>query len=381
MAKRPTKDEAEPLLCNQLKSVRTRLGLSQQELAQAAGVARQTIGGIEAGLYAPSAAVALRLARALGCGMEELFWLKDAPNATVPARRAGSSSAGAQRVLLGQVHGQWVAHPLLGERAFRSEMMPADGIFTASGKENEGTVELLDAPEAVERTIFLAGCSPVLALWARSAERWLPGLRVAWIHANSTQALQALANEEIHMAGLHFGEGNEGEIRRALPKRDISLINFGVWEEGLIVAAGNPKKIRGMRDLTGKNITFINREEGAGARLSFDRLAKEAGLSGNKLRGYDNCVLTHQEIARAVANGAADAGFAAGAVAAAYGLDFIPLQQVRYDLALPTAELERDDIRQMLGTLNHRWVRSQLQVLGGYDTTQTGEIVARLNKP
>ena len=45
-------------LRNQLKAVRTRLGLSQQDLATAAGVARQTIGGIESGTYALSLTVA-----------------------------------------------------------------------------------------------------------------------------------------------------------------------------------------------------------------------------------------------------------------------------------------------------------------------------------
>ena len=70
-----TKDEK--ALRNRLKEVRTRLGKSQQELAQAAGIARQTIGGIEAGTYSVSMAVALKIARALGCRVEELFWLED----------------------------------------------------------------------------------------------------------------------------------------------------------------------------------------------------------------------------------------------------------------------------------------------------------------
>src|SRR5437879_3045534 len=64
-------------VCNNLRATRTRLGRSQQELATAAGVTRQTVGGIEAGLFSPSALVALRLAKALGCRLEELFWLEE----------------------------------------------------------------------------------------------------------------------------------------------------------------------------------------------------------------------------------------------------------------------------------------------------------------
>ena len=83
-------------LRNQLKAVRLRLRMSQQELADAAGVARQTIGGMEAELYSPSAAVALRLARALGCTVEELFWL-ESERETLSAVAAGIGSFACRR--------------------------------------------------------------------------------------------------------------------------------------------------------------------------------------------------------------------------------------------------------------------------------------------
>src|SRR5689334_6786687 len=115
-------------LANNLKATRTRLGLSQQQLAEAAGITRQTIGGIEAGQYAPSATVALRLAKALGCRMEDLFWLEE-NLPTIGARPAGIVPPGTRtRVTLAQVNGQWVAHPLVGAKAFREEMVPADGL-------------------------------------------------------------------------------------------------------------------------------------------------------------------------------------------------------------------------------------------------------------
>src|SRR5436305_5995408 len=100
---------------NQLKAIRTRLGMSQQELAAAAGVARQTIGGIEAELYSPSAAVALRLAKALGCPVEEIFWLTDAEVRVEAAPAGGVGATGPVRVAMAQVGGRWVAHSLEGE--------------------------------------------------------------------------------------------------------------------------------------------------------------------------------------------------------------------------------------------------------------------------
>jgi putative transcriptional regulator len=47
--------------------------MTQQELAEAAGCTRQTIGALEQGGYVPSLALAFRIARAFGVGVEEVF--------------------------------------------------------------------------------------------------------------------------------------------------------------------------------------------------------------------------------------------------------------------------------------------------------------------
>ena len=47
--------------------------MTQQELAQACGVTRQTIIALEAGKYSPSLELAFKLARALGRNLEEVF--------------------------------------------------------------------------------------------------------------------------------------------------------------------------------------------------------------------------------------------------------------------------------------------------------------------
>lgn len=52
---------------------RSDAGLTQEELAQKAGVSRQTIIAIEKGNYAPSVALALRLAKILKTPVETLF--------------------------------------------------------------------------------------------------------------------------------------------------------------------------------------------------------------------------------------------------------------------------------------------------------------------
>jgi molybdate-binding protein/DNA-binding XRE family transcriptional regulator len=372
-------------LSNNLKTTRTRLGLSQQQLAELAGVTRQTIGGIEAGLYAPSAAVALRLAKGLGCRVEDLFWLEeDLP--TVVAWPAGEiPSEIPLRVTLAQVEGRWVAHPLRGEQALRTEMVPADGLGMREANTETLSVKLLDDPENLARSVVIAGCTPSLSLWARSAERWYPGLRVHWVHANSLAALGSLARGEVHAAGLHLcdpvtGEYNVPYVQAMFPNRPVVLITLGWWEEGFLLPPGNPKRLRQAADLVRKDVALVNREEGAGARLLLDTLLRTEGIPPTKVAGYARTVASHQEIARAVASGQADVGVSTASVAAMYGLAFVPLQRVRYDLALRKESLDHEPVRQLLGTLHHRWVRSQLNLLGGFDTTQTGEIVSTIRR-
>jgi putative transcriptional regulator len=60
---------------NQIKDFRVERGLTQDELAQAVGVSRQSIISIERGRYTPSLYLALRIAQFFQCSTDELFKL------------------------------------------------------------------------------------------------------------------------------------------------------------------------------------------------------------------------------------------------------------------------------------------------------------------
>ena len=66
-------------LTNRLKVARAELNLSQEQLAEMAGVTRQTISSIEKGQYNPSTLLALVLARRLSKRVEDLFTLEEQP--------------------------------------------------------------------------------------------------------------------------------------------------------------------------------------------------------------------------------------------------------------------------------------------------------------
>ncbi len=60
-------------LYNRLKEHRARLGVNQQELGRMVGASRQTISLIERGDYSPSVTLALRIAKACGVAVEDIF--------------------------------------------------------------------------------------------------------------------------------------------------------------------------------------------------------------------------------------------------------------------------------------------------------------------
>jgi len=62
-------------LKNRLKVARAEKNISQEELANLAGVTRQTISSIETGQYCPSALLVFQLAKKLNKPVEELFFL------------------------------------------------------------------------------------------------------------------------------------------------------------------------------------------------------------------------------------------------------------------------------------------------------------------
>ncbi len=64
-------------ISNRLKEIRLRKELTQESLAEAVGVTRQTIIAIEKEKFVPSVKLALQLARALDTALEDLFWLED----------------------------------------------------------------------------------------------------------------------------------------------------------------------------------------------------------------------------------------------------------------------------------------------------------------
>lgn len=67
----------EPIITNRVKELRAGRGWTQEELARATGVSRQSINSIERNRYVPSLPLALTFARVFGCATDEIFQLEN----------------------------------------------------------------------------------------------------------------------------------------------------------------------------------------------------------------------------------------------------------------------------------------------------------------
>jgi putative molybdopterin biosynthesis protein len=156
------------------------------------------------------------------------------------------------------------------------------------------------------------------------------------------------------------------------------VVTVAQIEEGLAVRAGNPKGLRGVRDLGRKGVRVVNRDPSAGARRLLDRLLAAEGLRGEAIDGYQREVPGHLDAAHAVASGAADAAVVTCATALALGLDFQPLASERFDLALPKEWLKDPRVARLLDALTSGDFRRELSSIGGYATQRCGSIAAEL---
>ncbi len=102
--------------------------------------------------------------------------------------------------------------------------------------------------------------------------------------------------------------------------------------------------------------------------------ACKAGHSGGGDSGLTTEVLTHGDVAQAVAEGGADVGLAIGAVASNYGLEFVPLQWEPYDLVVTSDVWDEPAVQGLVRWLKLPSSRAMFAVMGGYSATNSGHV-------
>jgi putative molybdopterin biosynthesis protein len=367
---------------SRLADIRKSRGVGASDLARRVRVSRQTIYAIEAGTYVPNTEVALNLARQLEVTVDELFLLQEGIRTKPDSLAAEVLSAAApvkgQPVRVCQIGSRWVSVPVSASPYLLPE---ADGIIQRTGK-TAGRADLVvfAKEEASQKRLVLAGCDPATGLLAHMVEK-ISGVEIVSAAASSKLALTWLSEGKVHIAGSHLEDPKTGEfnlpyIRKQFPDEDFIVITFARWEEGFVVAAGNPKRIRKIEDLARKNVKFANREAGSGSRGLLDQLMQTAKMDAQKVQGYNRIAHGHLAAAYCVVSREADVCLATRSAAQTFGLDFVPLHSERYDLVMRKRTAELPAVKAFLDVLQRATLRRKLEVLAGYDTSQTGTLVA-----
>ena len=367
---------------NRLAEIRKGRGIGASDLARRVAVSRQTIYAIEIGTYVPNTQVALHLARELEVTVDEIFSLGPAAVNSSEAIAAEvlspSPAVKGQPVRICQVGSRWVSIPVSATPYYLPE---ADGIIKKTSRSNgRAGLVVFGKEQASQKRLVLAGCDPATSLLSTMVER-ISGVEIVSAAASSRLALTWLKEGKVHVAGSHLEDAKTGEfnvpfVREMFPGEDMMVVTFARWEEGFVVASGNPKKVLRAEDLAKKQVRLLNRELGSGSRALLDKLLGDSGQPSTTLSGYDRVAFGHLAAAYGVMSGDADVCIATRSAAQTFGLDFVPLHQARYDLVMRKRTADLPVIKSLLDVLQRATLRRKLEVLAGYDTSQTGALVA-----
>ncbi len=228
-------------------------------------------------------------------------------------------------------------------------------------------------PKSKKPAIIFSG-SHDLAL-EEIAEHLSKHVTMLSLPVGSLDGLVNLRQGLCQISGAHIldetGEYNTPTVRHLFPDRDVELVTLAHRTQGLILAAGNPKKIKKVSDIPRGNVKFINRNAGSGTRLWFDAELKKQKIDSNNITGYDKTVKTHSEAAVLISENKGDVSIGLQAAAHQHGLDFIPLFEERYDLILPR-ENERT-LSPLLDYIQTSNFRNGLNTLTGYNASHSGQ--------
>ncbi len=323
----------------------------------------------------------------------ELTALTRGPTAEAVVTRKIFSPAGEDeflRVRLGRVDGSLVATPIRRGAGVIMSLVEADGIALiprfSEGLEagSKVRVELLRSLNEIEDTIVVTGSHDLTLDVLANLLGETGGSRLASANVGSLGGLVALERGEAHMVGTHLldpdtGEYNLSYVRRHV-SRDVTVVTLVHRIQGLIVARGNPLGIASLSDIANRRATFVNRQRGSGTRVLLDHQLLTAHLSPQSIEGYGREEYTHLAVAAAVNSGRADVGLGIQSAARAFDLDFVPLVRERYDLVTPSALLDAEPVKTALAAIRSHAFKERVDELDGYDTRETGKVVAQMSK-
>lgn len=335
---------------DRVRRIRERAGLTQAGLAARAGVSRQLVGAVEAGRNVPAVDAALRIAAALGAGVEELFGPPPGAGAVRPV--LGIPMREGEPVRLVRVGEQLCAAPLGDLVAGDASWSRPDGVA-----EREGVRRL---PGWRDDGFLVVGCDPLLGLCESLLADAGPARTVA-VAGTSGQALAALEAGRAHAALVH---GPEGTLAPAAP--GVLRLHLARWRVGV----ASPSPARAIGELVAGRVPLIQREPSAASQQALTRVAAGAALPPPAA-----IATGHIDAARRAAlTGVAALTFEPAA--RRHGLRFVALETHAVELRVAARWTGHPGAEALGGLLASAALRERLALVGGYDLAGCGSTPA-----
>jgi molybdate transport repressor ModE-like protein len=296
----------------------------------------------------------------------------------IEARTGGVSGGGAKLTTSGQ-------EALDAYRKLEQKAVTALSIAGKKGRAHTTFAPRLVLPDFMVIGSDCTGVRILLDIMLRSRK-----FSYEYVTVGSSAGLAAIMLGEADVAGVHLLDEETHEFNVPFLKRywlDHKAVLIRGYErsQGLIVTRGNPKHIMTVDSLVSGRIRFINRTLGSGTRTLFDMLLGDVARRRGKtfsevsasVKGYSTEVRTHGEVARAVAEGKADAGFGILPAASQQDMGFVELMKEKFDFVIDETRLRRPLVKLFVKILSSKEFSRELKLKapGLTTTADTGKTI------
>ena len=246
----------------------------------------------------------------------------------------------------------------------------------------EVSSELLSPVVRTGKPFLISGQDVVLDILSNYLHQ--NGIGAERCYLSSFEGLLALYEKKVDAAACHLYAVDEKSfnvpyVKRLMPGVKAVLVNISYRKQGFYVAAGNPKEIRGWRDLARRDVSILNRRPGSSARILLDGQLCRMDLDPRQIKGYEREMKSHLTMAAAIADGEADLALGTERISRQIdGLDFIPLLEERYDLVLRRDAMDTPAVEAILEILRSAAFKKEIRHFTGNDYRDIGKIVAEV---